>query len=95
MTTHIRRDSAVGTRKPMTAVRVAHVYLDVRRRVLHCLNDTARELAAEGIPFTSADLARRPLKTPGGVAVTSGDLPLLRACARAVGPGGGVRSGRG
>ena len=79
MSTHIRRDSAPGTRKPAAAVRVAHVYLDVRRRVLHCLNDAARELAAEGVPFTSSDLARRPLKTPDGEPVTSGDLPLLRA----------------
>ena len=62
MTTHIRRDSAAGTRKPMAAVRVAHVYLDVRRRVLHCLNDAARQLAAEGVPFTSADLAKQPLQ---------------------------------
>lgn len=79
MTTHIRRDSAPGTRQPVPASRVAHVYLDVRRRVLHCLNDTARQLAAEGVPFTSGDLAKRPLMTPGGDPVTSGDLPLLRA----------------
>ena len=79
MTTHIRRDSASGSRNATGGVRVAHVYLDVRRRVLHCLNDAARELAAEGVPFTSADLARQPLKTPDGETVTSGDLPLLRA----------------
>jgi hypothetical protein len=79
MTTHIKRDSTAGTRKPTLAVRIAHVYLDVRRRVLHCLNDAARELAAEGIPFTSSDLARRPLKTLDGATATSGDLPLLRA----------------
>ena len=79
MSTHIRRDSAAGTRKVAGAARVAHVYLDVRRRVLHCLNDMAREMAAEGVPFTSGDLARRPLKTLAGETVTSGDLPLLRA----------------
>src|SRR4051812_16742205 len=79
MTTHMRRDSAPGTRKPTPTARVAHVYLDVRRRVLHCLNDMARQLAAENIPFTSADLARRPLTTLTGATVTSSDLPLLRA----------------
>ncbi len=80
MTTHIRRDSAAAAATKKTpAARVAHVYLDVRRRVLHCLNDTARELAAEGVPFTSGDLARRPLKTLDGETATSGDLPLLRA----------------
>jgi hypothetical protein len=79
MATNIRRDSAGGTRKPTPTTRVAHVYLDVRRRVLHCLNDTARQLAAEGVPFTSSDLAKRPLQTLAGEAVTSGDLPLLRA----------------
>ena len=76
---HTRRDSAPGTRKPAPTSRVAHVYLDVRRKVLHCLNDTARHMAAEGVPFTSSDLAKRPLKTPAGVVVTSADLPLLRA----------------
>ena len=80
MTTfHMRRDSAPGTRKPAPTVRVAQVYLDVRRKVLHCLNDTARQLAGEGVPFTSGDLAKRPLKTLAGVVVTSADLPLLRA----------------
>ncbi len=79
MGTHIRRESAAGTRKATWNERVAHVYLDVRRRVLHCLNDTARELVAEGVPFTSADLAKRPLQTLDGETATSGDLPLLRA----------------
>ena len=79
MTTHIRREGAAGTRPAAPAARVAHVYLDVRRRVLHCLNEAARQLAAEGVPFTSSDLARQPLQTPAGQAVTPADLPLLRA----------------
>lgn len=74
-----RRDSTPGTRKAAPTARVAHVYLDVRRKVLHCLNDTARKLAAEGVPFTSGDLAKRPLTNLAGDAVTSADLPLLRA----------------
>jgi nitrogen fixation/metabolism regulation signal transduction histidine kinase len=79
MATNIRRDSASGTRKPAPTARVAHVYLDVRRRVLHCLNDTARQLAAEGVPFTSSDLSKRPIQTLSGETATAGDLPLLRA----------------
>ncbi len=76
---HTRRDSAPGTRKPAPISRVAQVYLDVRRKVLHCLNDTARQLAGEGVPFTSGDLAKRPLTNLAGDVVTSADLPLLRA----------------
>ena len=78
-----RRDSTPGTRKAAPTARVAHVYLDVRRKVLHCLNDTARQLAAEGVPFTSGDLAKRPLTNLAGDAVTSADLPLLRPTANA------------
>jgi two-component sensor histidine kinase len=75
-----RRDSAPGTRRPAPpAARVGHVYLDVRRRVLHCLNDAARELSREGVPLTGADLAHRPLQTLAGGPVTAADLPLLRA----------------
>ena len=76
---HSRRESAPGSRKPAPAARVAHVYLDVRRKVLHCLNDVARQLVAEGVPFTSAALAKRPLKTPTGELVVPSHLPLLRA----------------
>jgi two-component sensor histidine kinase len=75
-----RRDSAPGARRPTPPpARVGHVYLDIRRRVLHCLNDTARELAREGVPLTGADLARQPLQTLAGEPVTAADLPLLRA----------------
>jgi peptidoglycan hydrolase-like protein with peptidoglycan-binding domain len=60
-------------------VRVGHVYLDVGRHLLHCLNDTARQLLAEGVPFTSGDLATNPLKTLDGKLVGKDDMPLRRA----------------
>jgi signal transduction histidine kinase len=60
-------------------VRTGLVYLDLQRRVLHPLNDAARQLLAEGVPFKSADLARRPLLTMDGKLVTRRDLPLARA----------------
>src|SRR5262249_28321953 len=54
-------------------------YLDVRRRLLYCLDETARRLQAEGIPFTTVDLARQWVTTPAGNPVTSTDLPLIAA----------------
>jgi anti-sigma regulatory factor (Ser/Thr protein kinase) len=62
-----------------TAPRVGHVYLDVRQRRLYCLNDAARALQAEGLPFTPADLAQRPLHTPAGEPIKPSDLPLVVA----------------
>ena len=59
------------------ALRIGHVYLDVQRRMLHCLNEQARQLQGEGIPFTPADLDRQPLQTPTGEPVTAAQLPLL------------------
>jgi nitrogen-specific signal transduction histidine kinase len=61
------------------SVRVGHVYLDVSRHLLHCLNDVARQLLAEGVPFTSGDLAAHPLQTPDGKPVDKEDMPLRRA----------------
>jgi two-component sensor histidine kinase len=58
---------------------LGHVYLDVRRRQLHCLNARARQLRDEGVPFTADDLARHPLRTESGEMVTAADLPLVRA----------------
>jgi signal transduction histidine kinase len=60
-------------------LRVGHVYLDVRRKRLHCLNDAARELHREGVPFTPADLARQPMRQLAGELVTEAELPLLIA----------------
>ncbi|HEY1861811.1 MAG TPA: HAMP domain-containing sensor histidine kinase [Gemmataceae bacterium] len=58
---------------------LGHVYLDVRRRQLHCLNARARQLRDEGVPFTADDLARHPLRTESGDLVAAADLPLIRA----------------
>jgi signal transduction histidine kinase len=60
---------------------VGHVYLDARRRLLYCLNETARELQAEGVPFTGADLARQPLQQLTGEPVTPSEMPLSSAWA--------------
>jgi signal transduction histidine kinase len=74
-----RRGGGTGVRKPITSVRIGHVYLDVRKRTLSCLNDTARQLIQEGVPITRDDVARRPLRTLEGHEVQAADLPLLRA----------------
>jgi signal transduction histidine kinase len=67
---------AKGPSGPETSPPVGHVYLDVRRRLLYCLNDTARQMQAEGVPFTGGDLARQALLTLAGVPVAAADLPL-------------------
>ena len=59
--------------------RVGHVYLDVRRHRVHCLNETARQLHREGIPITPADLSNQKLLTLEGVPVTAEDLPVVIA----------------
>jgi len=59
--------------------RVGQVYLNTSRRVLYCLNDRARQLQNEGVPFTPADLDEHPLCLPSGETVTADDLPLIRA----------------
>jgi signal transduction histidine kinase len=56
--------------------------LDVRQRRLQCLNVVARELHADGVPFTPADLGDRPLFYPSGEAVKATDLPLVQAWRR-------------
>src|SRR5436305_13106956 len=79
-TFYSRRDSTSGTQtKPGAAVRVGHVYLDTGRRLLYCLNETARELVREGLPISRDDLSRQPLQTLAGEAVSADDLPLHRA----------------
>src|SRR5207245_9818186 len=55
------------------------VYLDVRRRRVLCLNQAARELAADGVPLAPADLESRPLQDVQGEPVTSKQLPLVIA----------------
>jgi signal transduction histidine kinase len=66
---------------PLASVHVARIgqfYLDMQNHLLHCLNDAARELLNEGVPFTSADLKTQPLRTLEGKAVVKADLPLKR-----------------
>ncbi len=61
------------------AVRVGHLFLNVPQRQLLWLNDVARELHEEGIPFLPRDLRNSALHTAQGTAVKSRDLPLTRA----------------
>src|SRR5438477_1461574 len=68
---------ASGQRAP--GPRIGQVYLDVGLRQLFCLNDCAREMQREGIPFTPADLTRQPLRGLSGEPVMPDDLPLIRA----------------
>lgn len=74
-----RGNSATSAPHPVAAHRIGHVYLDVQRRLLHCLNEHARALQREGVPFTPADLARQPMQTPAGEPVTAAALPLLQS----------------
>ena len=67
------------TLNPFAQLRVGHLYLDVRTRRLHCLNETARELHREGMILTTAEQACQRLRTPAGEPVQAGDLPLLIA----------------
>jgi signal transduction histidine kinase len=67
---------AVGTD---AGISVGHVYLDVRRRLLYCLDETARRLQSEGVPFTTVDPTRPSLSTAAGNPVTTRDLPLVIA----------------
>jgi signal transduction histidine kinase len=60
-------------------LRLGHVFLDVRQRRLHCLNEAARQLHEEGVPFTAADMARQPLLAADGRVVAAVDMPLAVA----------------
>jgi signal transduction histidine kinase len=60
-------------------MRVGQVYLDTRRRMLYCLNDTARQLLQEGVPLSGDNVARSSLRTLGGGPVQSAELPVVRA----------------
>jgi signal transduction histidine kinase len=73
------RGEGATSPSPNPTVAVGHVYLDVTRRILHCLNEVARQLQRGGLPFTPADLANQPLFTLGGEAVKPADLPLVVA----------------
>ncbi|HEX5269707.1 MAG TPA: HAMP domain-containing sensor histidine kinase [Gemmataceae bacterium] len=71
-----RSGVAAGTE---AGVPVGHVYLDVRRRLLYCLDETARGFQNEGVPFTTVDPSRQALTSLSGYPVGTGDLPLVIA----------------
>jgi two-component sensor histidine kinase len=74
-----RRGNSGEPAGPITGPSVGHLYLDVVHRLLYCLNDRARQLRREGIPFTPTDLAGQALRKPGGEPVTAADMPLMVA----------------
>jgi two-component sensor histidine kinase len=79
--------SAFTTRDPDTVAtstssacwRVGHLYLDVPGRRLYLLNDTARQLRAEGIPCFGNEPAREHLLSSAGEPARAEDLPLVIA----------------
>ena len=79
MSTFFSRRGGTGGRKPAVSIRVGHLYLDVQRRTLYCLNETARQLHHEGVPLTRDDPQHRALRTLEGEPVQVSELPLLRA----------------
>jgi hypothetical protein len=80
-TSHGSPDKGTGpvVKDTAPAARVGHVFLDVRERRLHLLNEAARQLHAEGVPLTPEDGSLAQLRTPDGAAVSAKELPLLRA----------------
>jgi hypothetical protein len=64
---------------PDGAPRVGLVYLETVTRQLRWLNDTARQLHAEGVPVAPADLDEHPLQTPEGRPIVAAELPLVQA----------------
>jgi signal transduction histidine kinase len=83
---HLEHEMAVSSqhKKPRALnaaeeLRVGQVYLDAQRQLLHCLNNTAHELMRDGVPFTSADLAKQPLYTSDGRQIGKDEMPLRAA----------------
>ena len=74
-----RRGAGAAGRKPLAPIRVGQVYLDVRRRILYCLNETARQLLSEGVPLSGDNLAGSSFRTLEGEPVQAADLPVMRA----------------
>jgi anti-sigma regulatory factor (Ser/Thr protein kinase) len=72
-----------GVKKGLTAgigeQRVGHVFLDVRQRRLHCLNEEARRLHREGVPLAASDLLGHPLHNLDGRPITAVEMPLAIA----------------
>jgi two-component sensor histidine kinase len=61
---------------PWTALRIGHLYLDLRQRRLYPLNEAARQLYHDGIPALGPHPNVRHLHTPVGEAVSPNELPL-------------------
>src|SRR5262245_23182953 len=74
-----KADSAKKFSNPDGELRIGHVYLETASRQLHCLNETARCLHQDGVPFAAADLEKTALQTLEGKPAQAEDLPLLRA----------------
>jgi signal transduction histidine kinase len=64
---------------PEAGVPIGHVYLDVRRRLLYCLDETARRLQNEGVPFLVVDPSNHSLTTLADNPAATADLPLVIA----------------
>jgi len=74
-----RRGAGAGGRKPTVPIRVGQVYLDARRRMLYCLNETARQLLHEGVPLSGDNAAPGSFRTLEGEPVQAAGLPVMRA----------------
>lgn len=74
-----RPDDGKAVRNNPPVPRMGQVYLDARNRRLLCLNETARQLYQEGVPFKASQLADAPLQTLAGETVTANEWPLMVA----------------
>ncbi len=74
-------NKATGKRPapPDGLFRVGHLHLVGSTGQLRWMNNAARQLRQEGVPFTPRDLEKHPLQTSDGRAVQGADLPLIRA----------------
>jgi signal transduction histidine kinase len=72
-------NSMKGGLTSIAELRVGHVFLDVRQRRLHCLNEEARQLHREGVPLAGSDLAHHPLHNLDGRPITAAEMPLAIA----------------
>jgi len=74
-----KADIAKRFSNPDGLLRVGHVYLDIANRQIRLLNEAARQLHQEGVPFVPPDLDEAALQTPEGKRAEAGDLPLVKA----------------
>lgn len=75
-------DDEQGVSDAAARLRIGQVFLEVRHRRLHWLNETARELQSLGVPFTPGDLGKQAVYGANGKPVEWKDLPLLLAWRR-------------